>query len=282
MLSYNKIIQLNRDFATNHWQIKTFGNGAAYNIVLHDKEDWFTYPLMWMEDLPFPLNDKEFQFYFRVYFIAQVAQLEDQETDLDSTNENEVKSDMIQCAQDLLSFWGQDSDYSDLILVKSGIVFNTITDKFSDRVTGCYIDLKLKQGFTYNKCAIPMTGVTPPPSVTCQDATININGSAFTTVPSGGLLNIGVEYQTSVSNPIHSIVGDNIIIVDPIPVICEDATYNLLNSLAQNKGTGTIASGATESINLSDSVVDVYLDAVLVGSASVPYGNNEIINVTFS
>jgi hypothetical protein len=127
-----------------------------------------------------------------------------------------------------------------------------------------------------------MTGVTPPPSVTCSDATININGTAFTTVASGGLLNIGVEYQTSVSNPIHSIVGDNIIIVDPSPVICEDATYNLLNSLAQNKGTGTIPSGSTESINLSDSVVDVYLDGVLVGTASVPYGNNEIINVTFS
>jgi hypothetical protein len=55
-----------------------------------------------------------------------------------------------------------------------------------------------------------------------------------------------------------------------------------LNSLAQNKGTGTIASGATESINLSDSIVDVYLDSVLVGTASVPYGNNETINVTFS
>jgi len=127
-----------------------------------------------------------------------------------------------------------------------------------------------------------MTGVTPPPSVTCSDATININGTAFTTVASGGLLNIGVEYQTSEANPIHSIVGDNIIIVDPAPIVCEDATYNLLNSLSQNKGTGTIPSGATESINLSDSVVDVYLDAVLVGSASVPYGNNEIINVTFS
>jgi len=70
--------------------------------------------------------------------------------------------------------------------------------------------------------------------------------------------------------------------VDPVPIVCDDATYNLLNSLAQNKGTGTIPSGATESINLSDSVVDVYLDGVLVGTASVPYGNNEIINVTFS
>lgn len=228
MLSYNKIIQLNRQFANNHWQIKTFGNGEAYNIVLHDKEDWFTYPLMWMEDLPFPLNDKEFQYYFRVYFIGQVAQLKDQGTDLDSTNENEVKSDMIQCAQDLLAFWEQDSDYSDVILVKQGLVFNTITDKFSDRVTGCYIDLKLKQAFTYNKCAIPMTGVTPTPSSDCAPA-----------------------------------------------------NYILLNSLDQSKGTGSIVSGATADINLSDTVVNVYLDEVLQDSVSVPYGNTETINIIF-
>ena len=209
MLSYNKIIQLNRQFANLHWQIKTFGNGEAYNIVLHDKEDWFTYPLMWMEDLPFPLNDKEFQYYFRVYFIGQVAQLKDQETDLDSTNENEVKSDMIQCAQDLLAFWEQDSDYSDVVLVRQGIVFNTITDKFSDRVTGCYIDLKLKQAFTYNKCAIPMTGVTPTPSSDCAPVHVLVNGISFGDVQSGEPLDLEVLFGSS---RVGSKVGDDLII----------------------------------------------------------------------
>lgn len=64
--------------------------------------------------------------------------------------------------------------------------------------------------------------------------------------------------------------------------VCDDATYNLLNSLDQNKGTGTIPSGDTENIDLSDTVVNVYLDEVLVGSANVPYGNDETINVFFT
>lgn len=62
---------------------------------------------------------------------------------------------------------------------------------------------------------------------------------------------------------------------------CSPATYNLLNSLDQNKGTGTIPSGDTADIDLSDTVVNVYLDDVLEDSVSVPYGNTETINIIF-
>ena len=70
MQSYNQIIKLNKDFADNHFQIKTFGNGKNSDIVLHDKQDWFSYPLMWMEDLPINVTDNEMTFSFRVYFIT--------------------------------------------------------------------------------------------------------------------------------------------------------------------------------------------------------------------
>ena len=53
---------------------------------------------------------------------------------------------MIQCAQDLLSFWGKIPTYPELDLVKTGSI-QTLAEKFSDRVTGCSVDLKLKQGF---------------------------------------------------------------------------------------------------------------------------------------
>jgi hypothetical protein len=266
MQTYNQIIQLNREFATAHYQIKTFGNGAAYNIVLHDKESWFEYPLMWVEDLPATLNNNEFQFNFRVYFIAQVAQLKDKATDLDSTNENEVKSDMIQCAQDLLSFWAQDITYPELDLIKTGNSFTTITDKFSDMVTGCYIDLKLKQGFRYNKCAIPMSGITPPPSVVCLPATITVNTEDFQEVASGGTLDVTVEYQTSIDNPIASIDGDKIIIVDPIPLVCDPAII-------------TINSNAFESVNSGDTLdVEIEYQTSLDNPIASIVGNKVLIN----
>ena len=227
-----------RQFADAHYQIKTFGNGEAYNIVLHDKENWFTYPLMWMEDLSQNFNDNEFTYNFRVYFVAQVAQVRDEETDLESTNENEVKSDMIQCAQDLLSFWAKDTTYPELDLIKTGSI-QTFTDKFSDRVTGCSVDLKLKQGFRYNKCAIPMSGVTPPPSVVCLPVQISINSVSFAEISSGASLDIPIQYQNGTP------IGTNVdgIIQIPNPITCADVIVNINGEL-----WAEVPSGDTENI----------------------------------
>lgn len=52
----------------------------------------------------------------------------------------------------------------------------------------------------------------------CADATVNVNGDSFATIPSGDTLPITVEYETSLVNPIQSISGSSIIITDPIVV----------------------------------------------------------------
>jgi hypothetical protein len=49
-----------------------------------------------------------------------------------------------------------------------------------------------------------------------SDATVTVNGGAFETVASGGTLDVEVEYETSLDNPVESIVANKIIIVDPI------------------------------------------------------------------
>lgn len=202
MLSYNQIIKLNKEFAEAHMVLKSFGNGEVYKVVKHSQQDWFTYPLMWMEDLPNPVNDKEYTYTFRVYFIQQVPTLKDRESDQLTANYDEAKSDMISCARDLLAFWAKDSDYSDLDLIKNTVI-TTFEDDWGDLVTGCYVDLKLKQAFKYNKCAIPMTGITPPPSEGCQDANLNINATSYGTIASGGTLNLEVR------DTLNTLVGFN-------------------------------------------------------------------------
>ena len=198
MQSYNQIIKLNKDFAENHFQIKTFGNGKNSDIVLHDKQDWFSYPLMWMEDLPINVSENEMTFSFRVYFINQVATLKDREGDKIETNLNEVKSDMIQCALDLLSFWEKDVDFYSINLVKSSSI-QPIEDELSDRVTGCFVDLRLNQGFRYNKCAIPMSGVTPPTPTSCAPVSIYEDEVFVEDVASGG------EYRyTTTDDPVNT------------------------------------------------------------------------------
>ena len=56
MLSYNQVIKLNKGFADAHKMLKNFGNGADFNTVLHDKENPYRYPIMWLEDLPSPIE----------------------------------------------------------------------------------------------------------------------------------------------------------------------------------------------------------------------------------
>lgn len=266
MLSYNQIIGINREFANKHFVLKNFGNGQAWKITQHNQKGAFKYPIMWMEDLPSSSPNKIFALTFRVHFLGKVSDLKKREDDLMTTNENEVKSDMIQCAQDLISFWVQDTIYPALTIGRN---FNitTLENELDDDVTGCYVDITFSQSNSYNSCIIPMSDIPTPPSVvckpviikvngedydtvpsggekdilvqyengtptginvdgvieipnpiTCADSTITVNGDEFATVVSGGTLPITVEYETSGDNPIQSVIGNNIIIVDPVVI----------------------------------------------------------------
>ena len=219
MLTYNKIISLNEEFAEAHHQIKTFGNGEAYKLTQHSKQDWFNYPVMWVEDLSSTVNDRDFEFNFRIYFVQQVATLKDREEDQLTVNYTEAKSNMIDCATDLLSFWAKDLNYPELNLIKSTSI-QTFEDDWDDLVTGCWVDLKIKQGFRYNKCAIPMSGVTPPPSE-CAPVSIFENGIFVENVPSGG------TYSYTTATYDYDLFFDGVDTGENVTVDGTDITINL-------------------------------------------------------
>ena len=103
--------------------------------------------MMWVEDQPFPFSTQSVTYSFRVYFLAQVATLKNATTTtLEQTNVVEVKSDMLQCAQDLVSYWVQDHVYDDLDIDKNTLA-TPFHDTLQDSLTGFYIDIKLEQGF---------------------------------------------------------------------------------------------------------------------------------------
>lgn len=189
MLSYNQLIEKNREFATAHKVLKNFGNGPRYTIVDHNQQATFKYPLMWLEDQPHPSSPGMYTEVFRVYMVNQVAQLKSRGDSLMSTNRNEVVSDMIQCAQDLISYWVQDHDYA-LLDVDKNFNLTVIDDKLDDVVAGCYFDIKFEQAYNYNKCAIPMSGVTPPAS---GSVVITINSDAWLTYDCGTTADIPVK-----------------------------------------------------------------------------------------
>tara|TARA_R110001592_G_scaffold244920_2_gene506251 strand:- start:662 stop:2245 length:1584 start_codon:yes stop_codon:yes gene_type:complete len=196
MLSYKQIISKFKEFAQNHYILESYGTGEAFQIVEHNKQKTRKYPMMWVEDQPFPFGNKSVTYSFRVYFLQQVPTLKktDSET-LEQANVVEAKSDMLQCAQDLMSFWVQDHNYPALDIIKStlGTPFHDI---LMDNLTGFYIDIKLEQGFSYNSCAIPMSGVTPPPS---EDVSLTVNGDSFIDLPCGSDYNLPVKDTNGLS-----------------------------------------------------------------------------------
>jgi len=211
MLSYKKLITLNKQFADNHYVIKNFGNGERWQIVDHDQTPSFKYPLMFVEDLPFSGQTKEFTYTLRCWFVTRVEAPTDRGDELLYSEYATAKSSMVQCALDLVSYWVQDTNYSSLEIDKN---FNieTFIDKTKDRDTGCYIDLRFRDVFNYDSCIIPMDGVAPPPSSECSPVSVTINGGDSQSVASGGSLDISVH--DTADNDIGTVSGSEVEISD--------------------------------------------------------------------
>jgi len=155
-LTYNQIIKLFRDFTDAHFILKSFGNGETWELVESANSTDINYPMMWVEDQANTLQKGEELYNFRIYFLNQVATLKERtDTTLDETNINEVKSDLRQCATDLVSYFVQDTNYPELSLDRN-VTLTSFVDDFNDKLTGWYIDLRFKQAFSYNACYLPI------------------------------------------------------------------------------------------------------------------------------
>ena len=199
MLTYNQILKISRSFQQAHHVLKNFGNGGEWDRVVHNQQPAYKYPLMWMDDLPSLLFEGAEVYSFRVAFMAPVVTLKDRDSDLMSTNVNEVKSDMIQCSNDFIAYWvGQTDAYDGLVLEKS-ISRTTFEDVTDDKLAGCYIDITFRQAFDYNSCSVPMGTPTSLPD-TCAPVLIYEDGVLVDTIPSGGTYSYssggGVASQT--------------------------------------------------------------------------------------
>lgn len=90
--------------------------------------------------------------------------------------------------------------------------------------------------------------VTTACTITCDAATVNVNGNLFNTVASGGTLNVPVQYENG--TPVGTINAG--VVEVPNPVTCADATAVLKNTDGTNISSTNIASGASADIIAPD------------------------------
>lgn len=156
MLTYNQIIKISRAFQQAHQVLKNFGNGQEADMVLHNQQSTYKYPLMWMVDTASPYQEGMELFGFRVMFMAPVVTLKDRDNDLMSTNVNEVKSDMMQCANSFLAYWVNQTNQLDQFGIEKPVNRETFEDYTDDKLAGCWIDIRFYQPFTYDVCTLPI------------------------------------------------------------------------------------------------------------------------------
>jgi len=246
MLTYNQIIALNKQFADAHKQLKNFGNGADFDMVLHSQENPYRYPILWMEDLPSSFETGLESFTFRVVFVTQLEQLRNREDDPIEVNANDVKSDMKLIGVDYLSYWKQVQStlYPSELRFDINTTWNWLEDATSDRLYGGYLEVSFKIAQKYNKCIIPMNGITPPAA---EVATIYINGDLFTTVSCNGSADIPVKDTDG--TVVGSKVGTEWIV--PAAGAAGSFTYDILLNTVDT-GQDLTVDGTDITINLGD------------------------------
>ncbi len=290
-LSYNQLLELNQQFATAHPKLNNFGNGADFDLVLHDQENPYRYPIMWMVDLPNPVQTGIESFSWEVYFLAPVEQLENKDGDFMLVNYNEVKSDMKKVALDLLAYWSQDHEYN--LRLEKNLSIELIDYWTPDDLSGARMTLTLSQPFNFNKCAVPLGTITPlPPS--CAPVLIFENGILVETVASGGTYSYtsggGVSLDIDV-NGVPFYVG--VSIDQDVPVKKSDATTNVGSKIGANWiiGDSNISNSndtfsvdvlAENNYELADQSIEVFVDLVSQGVTTYPAMTNPTINIIWT
>jgi len=208
----------------------------------------------------------------------------------DDGHEQEVLSDTQLILLDFLNYFQQ--QHGQEYVIDKSASLEPFTERTNDRTAGYSVVLNISQFYDWNKCQIPESGATIPPSVdgltlydfcdadvrarltaeqvtclqdnlcSCDPSTININGSEWTTVASGGTLN-GQVHDTADADVGTIIDGTEVEIGDSSnevngvdindPTVAE-GTHNqqIHNSAASDVGTAanpSVVSDSTITIN---------------------------------
>ncbi len=156
-ITYNQFLQILKDFATEHLQIKDFGVGDRHELTSREDNGLDTtlpktYPLMWCQPLQSPINAET-----KIDNIRMLIGFMDLVNNGEG-NEEEVHSDMREVIKDLIAWLRNNPEFQ--FTLEPLVQTDPFTEEFDDTVTGWTMDLQLRQGFIADRCEIPFS--TPP------------------------------------------------------------------------------------------------------------------------
>lgn len=140
-MTLNQIIAIFKAFADGHKQVNFFGSGELRAANYAE----LSYPVLWVMHDRSVIGANEVRISFKVALYDLVT--------ADESNVNEVHSDMLEIAKDLISTLNQIEydEFEDLGEVNGQFV----SDKLGDSVAGVQLDLNISMTYTSGTCIIP-------------------------------------------------------------------------------------------------------------------------------
>jgi hypothetical protein len=242
-MTLNQYINLFKEFATNHLQLKgSFGQGDLWELVHSFNEPDGTqssnreYPLMWCDIAGNNIVGNEQTRTFTFVFCDRVNR--------DERDERDALNDTEQIAGDFVAWLNGVTSLSQYSKLVQNVTMQDFTQSHQDYVAGWVVTIQLKEAFRYDRCNIPTTGVIP--FVDCAPVLIYEDGVLVDTIPAGGRYDYS---STGGGGEIEIYVRDENgqeipFIIDPevsTIITLDNVTVNAKNSANTTIGTGSVS-----------------------------------------
>ena len=211
--TYNQVVTLLSDIATNHYQIHSFVDGDLWEVMESNQAAHKKFPLLWVRPLSANL---EFPFETVRMGIAVMDLV-----NTDESNENEVLSDTLTILSDIKSILDTPS-YANTFIVSKSASLTPFTERFSAKVTGWAMELDVKIQWLGDRCAIPISSA-PTVNNLCKPVLVyDQNGNLLATVPSGGTYTdstVGADATVRNTDSTYSVTvasGGTLVLADTI------------------------------------------------------------------
>lgn len=249
MLTLNQIVSQITNLASAHNQIAESGVGDFAEWQAKER----SYPILWVFHESTSVNQMEIAFSIRLICADRV--IVGEEGDNTEGHEQEVISDTLLVLLDFLAYFQQ--NHSQPYNVVTSATIDPFTERLNDRLAGNSVTIQIRQPFDWNKCQIPQSGASIPPSV-------------------DGL----TLYDFCDPSVIARLTSAQ---VACLQAIAEDANWELYNTDGTLLSTGSIPSGDTESIVAPNGIILVnqtqFETVVSGGDMDVPVingGGNDV------
>ena len=142
-MTFNQVITLFENWANNHLQIKTFGNGEEWEAEGQLKPG-LLYPMFYTIPISTQTLENTVNRTFKIICFGQVKK--------DKTNENEALSDTESIMQEFFKYVKYDSSDFDLIGDPQATPFK---ENFGDFCAGWESEIVIQTDFANNECDSP-------------------------------------------------------------------------------------------------------------------------------